>query len=102
MLQPADTTAVIGQDALIDCLSPASTPPATITWSRDSALLSEPRYQVLQNGSLLVQEVELSDQATYLCTATNPILGTSRVSQGAMLTTISTFHAHEDVLMGVV
>lgn len=95
VLQPADTTAVIGQDALIDCLSPPSTPPAAITWSRDSSLLSAPRYQVLQNGSLLVMEVELSDQTTYYCTATNPLLGTSRVSQGAVLTTIGTFHANE-------
>ena len=86
--QPPDTVAIIGQDVLIACTSPPSVPPAVITWSRDFSQLSDPRYQVQQNGSLLIRAVALSDQATYYCTATNPLLGTSRLSRGAVLTTL--------------
>lgn len=88
VLEPPDTTAIIGQDAVLDCISPHSIPPAVITWSRDFAQLSDSRFQVLQNGSLLISAVELSDQSTYYCTASNTLLGSSRTSRRAVLTTI--------------
>ncbi len=88
ILEPSDTTAIIGQDAVLECTPPLSLPPAVVSWSRDFAQLTSPRYQVLQNGSLLIMGVELSDQATYYCTATNALLGSSRTSRGAVLTAI--------------
>lgn len=87
-LEPSNTTAVIGQDVTLDCAPPPSLPPAVVTWTRGFAQLNDPRLQVQQNGSLLVSEVELSDQGTYYCTATNTLLGTSRTSRGAVLTAI--------------
>lgn len=87
-LEPPDTVAIIGQDTILDCAPPTSLPPAVITWSRDFSQLSDPRYQVQQNGSLLITALQLSDQATYHCTATNPVLGTSRLSRGAVVTAI--------------
>ena len=86
--EPLDTVAIIGQDAILNCTPPASSPPAVVTWSRDLSQLSDPRYQVQQNGSLLIRAVQLSDQSTYFCTATNPLLGTSRLSRGAVVTAI--------------
>lgn len=88
MLQPADNTTVIGEIALLDCSSPPSIPSAVISWSRNFAQLNSPRYQVLQNGSLMISDVELGDHASYTCTATNPLLGASRTSRGATLTVI--------------
>ena len=88
MLEPPDTTAIIGRDVLIDCTPPLSVPPAIVTWSRDFAQLSDSRFQVQENGSLLISAVQLSDQAMYYCTATNQHLGSSRTSRGAVLTAI--------------
>ena len=48
------------------------------------------RYQILVNGSLLISDIALSDQALYHCTATNPISGVTRTSSPAQLTTIGT------------
>ncbi len=87
-MEPSDTTAIIGRDVIIDCTPPLSIPPAVVSWSRDFAQLNNPRYQVQPNGSLVITGVELSDQATYYCTATNTLLGSSRTSRGAILTAI--------------
>lgn len=87
-LEPPDTVAIIGEDVILNCTPPPSTPPAVITWTRDFSLLNDPRYQVQQNGSLLIRTVRLNDQSTYYCTATNPLLGTSRLSRGAVVTAI--------------
>lgn len=87
-LEPPDTTAVIGRDVILDCAPPPSLPPAEVTWSRNFAQLSNSRYRVQENGSLLISAVELSDQDTYYCTATNTLLGLSRTSRGAILTAI--------------
>lgn len=87
-LQPEDTVTVIGTDGLLDCLSPPSLPPAQISWTRNFAQLTSQRFLVLQNGSLLISGAQLEDQGVYHCTATNTLLGISRTSQPASLTTI--------------
>ena len=90
LAEPVDTTAIIGQSSMIDCAPPPSTPPANITWSRDLVQLDSPRFLVLENGSLVISAVELSDQGTYRCMATNPVLGTTRTSREAAVTAIGT------------
>lgn len=88
VLEPSDTTAMIGQNVVMDCVAPRSVPPAVVSWSRDFAQLDSPRYQVLQNGSLVISEVELRDAVTYHCTATNSLSAATRTSRGAALTAI--------------
>lgn len=88
VLEPEDTTAVIGETATLECSAPPSTPPAEIRWSQDSRVISNPRFQVLGNGSLAISPVMFSDQGSYQCTATNTLLGIARRSQTAILTAI--------------
>lgn len=87
-LQPEDTVVVIGSDGLLNCLPPLSLPPAQISWTKNSAQLTGARFQVLQNGSLMISGVQLEDQDVYHCTATNLLLGVSRTSEPARVTTV--------------
>ena len=79
---------VIGGDGILNCISPPSLPPAQISWTKNSAPLTGQRFQVLHNGSLMISEAETGDQGAYRCTATNAILGISRSSELATVTTI--------------
>ena len=88
-LQPQDTVIAIGGVGVLDCLSPPSLPPAQISWTKNFAQLpNSQRFTVLQNGSLMITGAELEDQGVYYCTATNTLLGISRTSQPAQVTTI--------------
>ena len=79
---------VIGGDGVLNCTSPPSLPPAQISWTKNLAPLTGQRFQVLQNGSLMISEAETEDQGAYRCMATNAILGISRTSEPATVTTI--------------
>jgi len=48
-------------------------PKPTIQWDKDSRMnnLENPRFEVLNNGSLFIKEVYLSDEGKYGCTAGN-------------------------------
>ena len=88
-LQPQDTVIAIGRVGVLNCLSPPSLPPAQISWTKNfSQLPNNQRFTVLQNGSLMITGAELEDQGIYYCTATNTLLGISRTSQPAQVTTI--------------
>lgn len=88
-LQPQDTVIVLGQAGILNCLSPPSIPPAQISWTKNFAQLpNNQRFAVLQNGSLMISGAELEDQDVYYCTATNTLLGVSRTSQPAQVTTL--------------
>ena len=88
VMEPMDTTALIGQTIILDCRAPFSIPPAEISWSRNSVQFNSSRYQVLQSGSLSISMVELGDAALYSCTATNNFLSSSASSRGATLSVI--------------
>ena len=90
-LQPQDTVIAIGGAGILNCFSPPSLPPAQISWTKNFAQLSnDQRFMVLQNGSLAISGAVLEDQGVYYCTATNALLGVSRTSQPAQITTIGT------------
>ncbi len=86
--QPQDTVATTSRVAVLNCIPPTSIPIATITWTKNFAEISDPRFQILTNGSLQISGVLLSDEGDYHCTATNQVLGISRTSQGAELTVL--------------
>ena len=91
VLQPQDTVIAIGQAGVLNCLSPPSLPPAQISWTKSFAQLpNSQRFMVLQNGSLMISEAVHEDQGVYYCTATNALLGISRTSLPAQVTTIGT------------
>lgn len=61
-------------------------PPATITWVKDDVPLEidSHRMTVLPSGSLEIDDVQLGDQGTYHCNASN--MDRYRTSQGGYLT----------------
>jgi len=88
-LLPSDVTAVAGQETSLTCRPPASFPPANITWYKDGALLqlsarSFPA-EMTSSGSLRFANVQLSDDGTYVCVATNDFTGQARASVAASL-----------------
>ncbi|KAK3919401.1 Inactive tyrosine-protein kinase 7 [Frankliniella fusca] len=65
--------AIEGYSVLIDCGAEGD-PKPTIQWDKNSVMMNDlnnPRFVVLENGSLLIQEAHLSDTGKYGCTAGN-------------------------------
>ena len=68
-----NVTAIAGSSAVLDCTS-IGNPAPTITWTMNSAPVisaGESRIQQAPNNSLLISEVLVSDEGSYLCQATN-------------------------------
>ncbi|XP_055948883.1 cell adhesion molecule Dscam2-like isoform X4 [Argiope bruennichi] len=79
--QPTDRSAVMGESLTIDCQANGF-PVPQVRWKKDHGLsgrneyrtiISNPHIQTLENGSLVITEVELSDAGLYMCQATNGI-----------------------------
>ncbi|KAL1487360.1 hypothetical protein MTO96_030974 [Rhipicephalus appendiculatus] len=91
--EPADTSAVEGHSASMDCVADGH-PTPRVTWHRGvepsateyRQILSGPDYQVLENGTLRVAQVRVSDRGSYLCQASNGV--------GTGLSTVITLNVH--------
>ncbi|XP_054284012.1 inactive tyrosine-protein kinase 7-like isoform X2 [Macrosteles quadrilineatus] len=66
------TDAFEGYPVIMDCIAEGD-PKPTIQWDKDTVMndFDQRRFHVLDNGSLLIDEVHLSDEAKYGCTAGN-------------------------------
>ncbi|KAL1124690.1 hypothetical protein AAG570_001314, partial [Ranatra chinensis] len=66
------TDAYEGSLVLMDCVAEGDPKPA-IHWDKNSAMdnFDKTRFQVLENGSLLIDDVRASDEGKYGCTAGN-------------------------------
>ncbi|XP_034441075.1 neural cell adhesion molecule L1-like protein isoform X7 [Hippoglossus hippoglossus] len=98
-----DYSAVEGKGVMMHCRV-FSSPPSTITWSRDdsSESVEGPRFSVHDNGSLEIYSVEKDDTGQYTCLAKNTE-GTSAIE--AMLyvkdpTSIVVAPEDQQILMG--
>ncbi|XP_058860112.1 peroxidasin homolog isoform X2 [Acipenser ruthenus] len=67
---PTDSTVLNGQSVEFIC-SAEGTPPATITWTKAGAQISDQRYTVLSSGTLRIVNVAQHDQGQYECHASN-------------------------------
>ncbi|RWS11068.1 cell adhesion molecule-like protein, partial [Dinothrombium tinctorium] len=81
--EPSDTEALLGQRLVLDCQANGF-PEPQIRWKRleDNAagkvspfktIISNPHIHILENGSLLINQVEHSDRGHYMCQASNTI-----------------------------
>ena len=82
-MEPSDTFGVLGQAGLINCQPPNSVPPAVVQWLKDSSPITDSRFTVASNGSLLISSVMSNDAGQYVCTATNQVLDITRTSGAA-------------------
>ena len=70
-----DTRQATGRDVLFQC-SAEGTPIPTIRWTKlpsQELPYNEKRYLQLEDGSLVIRNVERSDEGHYVCEAVSPI-----------------------------
>ena len=87
---PVSINTAIGQDIVLNCLPPIGIPIPDVTWEKDDQLLNvseNPRYIILDGGSLQITTVEADDAGGYMCVATN--IAKRRNSERAVLTVVA-------------
>ena len=89
-MEPSNTFGVLGQSAVIMCAPPNSVPPAVVQWLKDSSPITDSRFTVSSNGSLLISSVQSGDAGQYTCTATNQHLSVTRTSSPAQFQVFGT------------
>lgn len=70
---PEDVVVNFGDDAMFRCVSKGE-PTPEIVWYRDSAVLpiDNSRYEVMENGTLMVHNADQNDIGVFECSAKNP------------------------------
>lgn len=72
--KPKDTTAVVGQDVLIECQA-SGDPHPDIVWTKDEGDIDISKVRIVHGKGLRIEAAGHSDEGTYLCTAKN-LVGT--------------------------
>jgi hypothetical protein len=87
--EPMPTSGLIGKSVEIRCLPPEGDPKPNIYWLKNGHSLdkSNKRVIVSHEGSLLINEVRISDAANYTCVAEN--IADKRLSDVAQLTVVA-------------
>ena len=72
---PVDTRVASGDTAILKCIPPRGNPKPRIHWLKNGQPLSstEPRWHVTEVGSLVIEAVQKSDEANYVCRAENMV-----------------------------
>ena len=77
-------TAPVNTSITIQCLT-SGVPTPTVTWTKDGEqILSDGRYTVQDDGSLLISDASEEDSAQYTCTA-DSVAGKDRVSSAVKI-----------------
>lgn len=86
--EPMTTTGLVGKSVEIRCIPPEGDPKPNIYWLKNGIAMDKTNKRVFlsHEGSLLVNDVRLSDSANYTCVAEN--LAGKRVSDSASLLVI--------------
>ncbi|XP_054280101.1 protogenin B-like [Macrosteles quadrilineatus] len=75
-----NTTLSQGDPLLLPCTID-SVPAADVSWLKDSQPLpKDPRHLILNNGTLIINQLRNEDEGNYSCVAVNTLLGKSRPS----------------------
>lgn len=70
VLAPSDTKAAARSRFIMPCQT-FSAPRAIVTWKKNGEPITGGRYELQDNGDLLIAELSITDSGTYECTATN-------------------------------
>ncbi len=83
--EPMTTSGLIGKSAEIRCLPPAGDPKPIVRWLKNGVSIDKSNTRVMTSneGSLLINQVEITDSANYTCVAEN-LVGV-RSSEPALL-----------------
>ncbi|XP_076059982.1 roundabout homolog 2-like [Oratosquilla oratoria] len=84
--KPSDTRVAAGDSAILECIPPRGHPEPLVRWRRNGQvidILSSPRHEVVDEGSLVIRAVEQSDAGQYTCVAWN--LAGSKTTEPATL-----------------
>lgn len=68
--KPRDTAAIKGQDILINCEA-SGDPHPDIVWTREGQDIDISKIRIIHGKGLRIENVEPSDQGTYICSAKN-------------------------------
>ncbi|MEE6527522.1 hypothetical protein FKM82_028936, partial [Ascaphus truei] len=70
--KPQDTGMLEGKSGYLQCLSKASLKPS-VSWYRNGIPISEDsRFEIFQNGTLRIINVEVYDGTVYKCVSSTP------------------------------
>ncbi|KAL9975058.1 hypothetical protein ACROYT_G012174 [Oculina patagonica] len=70
---PQEVTPVIGTSVDLPCVAESDLRP-TIVWTKDGKSSLPVESNILQNGTLLIQNIKKSHKGSYTCRATNPLV----------------------------
>ncbi|KAL7632162.1 UNVERIFIED_CONTAM: hypothetical protein RMT77_017519 [Armadillidium vulgare] len=71
---PADTIVATGESAMLECIPPRGHPEPLVRWRRNGEVINVAhahRYELLDEGSLLIKETRQDDGGQYACEAWN-------------------------------
>ncbi|KAL9975067.1 hypothetical protein ACROYT_G012183 [Oculina patagonica] len=70
---PQEVTPVIGSSVHLPCVAESDLKP-TIAWTKDGKSSLPVESNVLQNGTLVIQNIKKTHKGSYTCRATNPLV----------------------------
>ncbi|XP_063222076.1 roundabout homolog 2-like [Bacillus rossius redtenbacheri] len=75
-LEPKNLRATQGDSVLLECGPPKGTPEPTVFWRKNGQVIEladSDRFQIVDGGNLLIQDVRQSDAGQYQCVAKNTV-----------------------------
>ena len=73
---PVDTRVASGDTAILKCIPPRGNPKPRLIWLKNGQPLTperDSRWHVTEVGSLVIEAVQKSDEANYVCRAENMV-----------------------------
>ena len=91
------TSGILGKSVEIRCLPPEGEPKPNVYWLKNGLAIEKNSQRILvsHEGSLLINEVRMSDTGNYTCVAENR--AGKRVSDSAQLTVTGKFYNKKDL-----
>lgn len=70
--EPQDVVALLGKKVVFQCVAEGE-PLPTLTWNREDGKMPIGRARIADDKSLIIENVQTSDEGIYVCSATNVV-----------------------------